>query len=135
MRKKNVARIISSLICFIACSLPLIGQEKTISSEDLRRELVSDNPPLLLDVRNPEEFAPEHLPFAVNFPLDKIDAPSAAIKISNLNTPIVVYCKSGKRSAKAVALLRLLGYSHVSDFGGIGNWEYGTVGEMDHEEN
>lgn len=80
---------------------------------------------LILDVREPAEFAAGHLPGAVNIPRGvlefKIDShPDFQGK---LQAPIVVYCQSGGRSALATQALNQLGYAQaVSMAGGFKAW-------------
>ncbi|MGY6276844.1 rhodanese-like domain-containing protein [Methylomonas sp. MgM2] len=80
---------------------------------------------LILDVREPAEFAAGHLPGAVNIPRGvlefKIDAhPDFQGK---KQAPIVVYCQTGGRSALAAQVLNQLGYEHaVSMAGGFKAW-------------
>ncbi|MFC5077436.1 Thiosulfate sulfurtransferase PspE precursor [Vibrio thalassae] len=71
---------------------------------------------LLVDVRTPAEFADGHLASAKNYPLSDIDKYFAHIDKS---TPIVVYCRSGNRSGKALDYLTSIGFSHVHNAGGF----------------
>ncbi len=77
---------------------------------------------LLLDVRTPEEFASGHLEGAVNVPVQALDA-----KWASLNVPadreVVVYCRSGGRSARARAILEGKGVKRVVDLGAMSNWK------------
>jgi len=70
----------------------------------------------LLDVRSPEEFATGHATGACNIPLAEL-----ATRLSELprERAVAVYCRSGRRSALAVELLRKSGFSDVSDLGGL----------------
>ncbi|QKG53822.1 HesA/MoeB/ThiF family protein [Hymenobacter sp. BRD67] len=82
-----------------------------LSASELRQQLAAAEPPLLLDVRGPLEFQRRHLPGAVLLPLPELAARAAEVP---RHRPVVVYCQSGVRSAKAVALLRgELGYDNV----------------------
>ena len=77
----------------------------------------------LVDVRTPEEFSEGHLENAINIDVtaDDFDA-----KVANLDKekPVMVYCKSGGRSAKASARLKELGFKTITDLeGGITNWK------------
>ncbi len=79
-----------------------------------------DEGALLLDVRTPEEFAAGHVEGAVNIPVQTL-----AERISEVGPrerPVVVYCRSGGRSAKATALLREAGYQQVLDLGPMSAW-------------
>ena len=72
---------------------------------------------ILLDVRTPQEYREGHIPESRNLPLQTID--KVASVVDNQDRPLFVYCYSGARSAQAAALLRRMGYSNVTDIGGI----------------
>ena len=72
---------------------------------------------VLLDVREPDEYADGHIPGSVNLPLSALD--TAEITVPRRDTPLFVYCLSGARSAQAAARLQKLGYRHVENIGGI----------------
>ena len=75
---------------------------------------------VLLDVRSRQEYAAGHIPGSRNLPLDQLDAAEDAIP--DLHTPIFVHCLSGGRSARALAILKEMGYHEVSNIGGIGSY-------------
>ena len=68
---------------------------------------------VLLDVRTPEEYAAGHIPGSVNHPLERMQTYDG-----DVSAPIFAYCRSGARSARAVALLKELDYDAVN-LGGI----------------
>ncbi len=75
---------------------------------------------ILVDVRTAEEFASGHIPTAVNIPYDTIlDKPPTRDKAAL----IIVYCRSGSRSAMAYRALIGAGYTNVVNFGAIGKWK------------
>jgi phage shock protein E len=74
----------------------------------------------LVDVRTTDEFADGHLDGAVNIPVQDLEARLA--EVGPKDKPVVVYCRSGGRSARAKRLLEGAGYTSVIDLGGIGNW-------------
>jgi rhodanese-related sulfurtransferase len=86
----------------------------------------------IVDVREPEEFADGHIPGAVNIPLGRLEIevhslPAAVEREGDTHSlrerPVVLYCLSGGRSARAAAALRRLGFSNpVSLAGGILAW-------------
>jgi phage shock protein E len=78
-----------------------------------------DAKPLLIDVRTVEEFDAGHIPGAVLLPYDEI---AAKFKEPDKGRPIVVYCRSGRRSAIAKSTLESMGYANVADFGAYTNW-------------
>ena len=71
----------------------------------------------IIDVRTSEEFNEEHYPNALNIPVDQIRRRLA--KFGEKNTPIVLYCASGSRSAFAARLLKSAGYTDVINAGGL----------------
>jgi rhodanese-related sulfurtransferase len=91
-----------------------------LGDKELAALIKAEGPRLLiLDVRTAEEYEAGHLPAAVLLPYDEIGATFAE---GDKGRPIVVYCRSGRRSAIAKATLEGMGYANVSDFGAVGNW-------------
>ena len=93
-------------------------------------QLIDNNEPahFLVDVRTPEEYAAGHIPTAINLPVTEIgDRPPTDDK----SALIVVYCRSGARSAKSKSILEGLGYTGVVDFGSISRWTGSLVSEDD----
>ena len=79
---------------------------------------------LLLDVREPEEYKAVHAPYAKLIPLGQLSARLPEIAAYK-DKPVVVMCRSGRRSAMAVAQLKEAGYTQVSNVkGGIQAWEH-----------
>jgi phage shock protein E len=74
---------------------------------------------VLLDVRSPGEFASGHIDGAVNVPLNRL-AHDIAGAVPDRATPLVLYCQSGGRSGMACQVLRQLGYTQLSNGGGVG---------------
>ena len=75
---------------------------------------------VLLDVRDADEFAAGHIPGAVNLPLSSIR--DAEDRFPDADTPLFVYCLSGARSSKAIAALGEMGYTKLTNLGGIRAW-------------
>lgn len=73
----------------------------------------------LLDVRSAGEFGIGHLPGAINIPVEQL--PHRAGEI-DADRPVVLYCRSGARSARAARTLIAHGLERVHDLGGIGRW-------------
>lgn len=91
----------------------------------LAHRLVEQEGALLLDVRSPEEFAEGHLPGAHNIPHTEIDTrlPEIATLVGpEKSRPIVVYCRSGRRSGIAKEALLTHGYRQITNLGGISDW-------------
>ena len=74
----------------------------------------------LLDVRTPQEYAEGHIPESRNIPLQNID--KAEEIVDNKDTPLFVHCLSGGRSRQATAVLKQMGYTNVTNIGGIADY-------------
>ncbi len=71
----------------------------------------------IIDVRTAEEFSEEHYPDALNIPVDQIR--QRLNEVGDKNSPIVLYCASGSRSAFATRMLKSAGYTDVVNAGGL----------------
>ena len=80
----------------------------------------------VVDVRRIDEFEQGHIPGAILVPNETI-LEEAAFKLPDQSAVILIYCRSGRRSAEAAEKLILLGYTNVYDFGGILDWPYETT--------
>ncbi len=79
---------------------------------ELKRKSDQENA-LLIDVRQPTEYASGHIPQAINIPLRTL--PENLDKIPQ-NRPVILYCTTGYRTGIGVMTLRLLGYTNISAF-------------------
>lgn len=97
---------------------------------DLSRALAAGNKPLLLDVREPSEFAMLHIPGSINVPRGILEqscewdydetVPELA---AGRECEIVVICRSGKRSVLAADVMQRVGFSNVASLKlGIRGW-------------
>ncbi|MVN76580.1 molybdopterin-synthase adenylyltransferase MoeB [Hymenobacter sp. HMF4947] len=101
---------------FDASCAPALPLATAISASDLQALLAAAEPPLLLDVRGRLEYQRRHLPGALLLPLPELAARAAEVPRTR---PVVVYCQSGVRSAKAVELLqRDFGFANLQTLSG-----------------
>lgn len=93
-----------------------------ISAEEAKKRMEAGGV-TIVDVRTPEEYADGYIPDAVNVPNEAIgtEMPEA---LPDKEAKLLVYCRSGRRSAEAAEKLAKIGYEHVADFGGIMDWPY-----------
>lgn len=132
--------LLAALICFGMAAIkfctarmkpnhPISAPKKEgmLTPEDAKQRMEANPSLVLLDVRTQPEFNAGHIPGAVCLPLDMISdgMPFPFGK----DAEIVVYCRSGRRSTEAAEKLHSLGFTHVSDLGGIVDWPYETVQE------
>ncbi len=94
-----------------------------ITVQEARRQLEEGRVPVrLVDVRDPDEFAFNHLPGAQLIPLPTITQDAAA-KLMDKDAVILVYCHHGMRSLQAVQRLRQMGYVNAQSIaGGVDRW-------------
>ena len=80
------------------------------------RELVKDHGAQLVDVRTPQEFAQGALPGSINIPLQVINATYQSL---DKTKPVILFCRSGARSAQAQSILKQEGFDSVHNLGSI----------------
>lgn len=76
---------------------------------------------VLLDVRTPSEYADGHVPGSKNVPLQNIS--SIIDVVNDKDTQLFVYCYSGSRSSAATKALKQIGYTNVTNIGGISSYK------------
>jgi len=81
------------------------------------KSLLDDPKVAIIDVRTPAEFKGGHIPKALNVPLSQISQVGAHIK--DKSRPVVLYCRSGSRSGRALKMLREMGYKKMINGGGV----------------
>ena len=95
---------------------------RTITPSEAKEIMDSEEGYILLDVRTEEEFLEGYIEGAILIPYDEID--SRGEELTNKTATILVYCRSGRRSAIAAQALVDMGFANVYDFGGIIDWPY-----------
>ena len=77
----------------------------------------------LLDVRTPQEYAGGHIDGAVNMDVLNATVFEEAIEKLDPSKPVMLYCRSGRRSQTAAAKLAALGFQEIYDLkGGYTSW-------------
>ncbi len=74
---------------------------------------------VVIDVRTPAEFAAGHVEGAINIPYEQIGEKIRAVPGASKDQPILLYCRSGRRSSIAKEALEKQGYRRVLDGGGM----------------
>lgn len=116
---------------------------KEIMPWDLSRSLAAGGKPILLDVREPAEFALLHIPGSVNVPRGVLEQscewdydetePSLA---AGRDQEIVVICRSGKRSVLAADMMQRMGFTNVVSLKtGVRGWADFEQSMVDDAEN
>ena len=113
-----IALVIGGLFMFMQNG----NANQTMKYEELQNKLNAQENFVLLDVRTQEEFDAGHIAGAILLPYDEINLKAATVLLDK-EKEIVLYCRSGRRSAIAKKALVDLGYKDVEDFGGINRWK------------
>ena len=71
----------------------------------------------MVDVRTPEEFLNEHIPGAINIPLEQVQ--QRINEFNELPKPIMAYSRSGNKSGMAISILKQNGIAEAINGGGI----------------
>jgi rhodanese-related sulfurtransferase len=93
-----------------SASPPLISPQAL-----LERQAKKDQSLFVLDVRTPQEYAAGHVPGAVNVPYDQVALHLAEIP---KDKDVVIYCRSGRRTGLAAAVLEANGYAKLKHLQG-----------------
>lgn len=91
----------------------------------LAHRLVEEEGAIVLDVRTPSEYAEGHVDNAVNIAHDQLQGRLGEVETlsqGDKSKPIVVYCRSGRRSGIAKKILLEAGYEKVTNLGGYRDW-------------
>lgn len=72
------------------------------------------NQPIIIDVREPFEYASDHVKNAINIPPSKM-MQGLPVELANANkdTEIILYCRSGSRSGASMQFLRYYGFTNL----------------------
>lgn len=97
---------------------------RQITAEEAKSMMEEQPDAVILDVREQDEYDAGHIPGAVLLPVGTINEETAASAISEKDTVVLVYCRSGNRSKTASQALADLGYTQIYEFGGIKDWPY-----------
>ena len=95
---------------------------REVSIDEVKKRLDRKEKFLLIDVREESEYAADHLPGAVHLGKGIIERDVEA-RVPDQDTPMVLYCGGGFRSALAADNLQIMGYTQVLSMdGGIRGW-------------
>lgn len=118
---KRIVILLSVVLVLCGCSnsSESLKDDKHISCVKMN-ELVINEHAILVDVRSEDEYLSGFLDDAINIPLDEL---ADSIENGDLSEDdvIVVYCRSGNRSAQAKKLLEEHGFDKVYDLGAMTN--------------
>ena len=122
--KRILALILVMLLVLTGCGGDTVENTYQLISQETAKEMMDTQKVVVLDVREEYEFDAGHIPGAVLLPVGTITEDTAAAVIDELDTVVLVYCRSGNRSKTASQALADIGYTNVYEFGGINTWPY-----------
>ncbi|QOY87895.1 MBL fold metallo-hydrolase [Paludibaculum fermentans] len=103
----------------------LVWPTERVSAPVVAEELAGNNPPLLLDVRNPREWAAKHIAGSLNVPLNHLQERLSEIP---RDCRIAVHCAGGYRSSIAASILHQNGITLLIEMaGGLAAWEAASL--------
>jgi rhodanese-related sulfurtransferase len=114
----RIALTLAALIIVGAGLYLMFGRGREIQGADARKLVAAGA--RLVDVRSPQEYAGGHLPGAVNVPMQELERRLA--EVGPVDHELIVYCRSGHRSARATELLRQHGFTKVHNLGPMTAW-------------
>ncbi|MCK9418413.1 MAG: rhodanese-like domain-containing protein [Nitrospirae bacterium] len=103
---------ITLVILALIISTPVVGCAKNITRDDLLRQMMTERPPLVVDVRSQGEYDRDHVPGALHIPFYSIGSGLKGLGYPK-EDPVVLYCEHGPRSGIAGISLYLSGYEKV----------------------
>jgi rhodanese-related sulfurtransferase len=130
MKTKHLVLIAAFAALALSTAAALPASEKSYDDPGQLAKLIREGKPahFLVDVRTAVEYEAGHIPTAVNIPVDIIGMRPPTEQKDAL---IIVYCRSGNRSATARKVLMDLGYTNLVDFGAVSRWEGSLVVGME----
>ena len=122
--KRIFVTVISMMLLLTGCGAAMVTNTYLQITQEKAKEMMDTQDVIILDVREQSEFDTGHIPDAVLLPVGSITKDTATAVIPNLDSVVLVYCRSGNRSKTAATTLVELGYTNVYEFGGINTWPY-----------
>jgi rhodanese-related sulfurtransferase len=119
-------RPFTAALTLLAALLPALALAAAtdISREELKSRLAKAEPTVIVDVRSPEEFAAGHVAGAINIPHDQVVTRAGELAAHKSDGNVVLYCRSGRRTALAVEALEARGYTGLKHLiGDMQGWE------------
>ncbi|GAA5482237.1 rhodanese-like domain-containing protein [Haloferula sargassicola] len=118
----KLATLLVSPFLLVACSVPANGPVVEKVSTSVAQQQVNEGAQLL-DVRTKAEWDEGHLEDAVRLDVKEPGFAEKTAAALDESKPVVVYCRSGHRSAQAASILAEEGFTTVYDMrGGITSW-------------
>jgi rhodanese-related sulfurtransferase len=131
-KKLNMTRVLSLILIAVSlmssCQHSLSSASKVsvngVVKKEVFKEIIGLGKVQLVDVRTPEEFLTGHIDKAKNINFNDPNFKQTIASSLNKNKPVAIYCRSGRRSASALIILKEMGFKDIYDLeGGFLNWQ------------
>ena len=122
---KKLIPILLSALMLTGCagqSNHKVNTYRQITMDEAVEIMAEERGYIILDVRRPDEYVAGHIPNAINVPNETIGTDEIP-ELPDKDQLILVYCRSGRRSKEASEKLVKLGYTNITEFGGILDWK------------
>lgn len=124
MKRTTIKSILASALLVFAASGAALAADATPHTVDVQQAAaMQSSGALLLDVRETDEYAQAHAPGSTLIPLSQLQQRLQELDRYK-NTPVVLICRSGRRSEQAQKILEKAGFSAtVNVEGGMNSWQ------------
>lgn len=122
---KKISILITIFFCAIMFNCKAQNDDivTKVTPEELEVLLKEQKEMKLIDVRTPEEFGAGHISRAENINFFSENFSKSLAELDK-EEPLVIYCKSGRRSGKSIAIFKELGFTKIYELeGGVLNWK------------
>ena len=104
----------------VALDVPAVSAHNIVSGAQAKGIFDGNDGVILLDVRNPDEYASGHIEGSALIPVSELE--TRLSELPDKDAVIIVYCRGGVRSAAAYEILASNGYTQIHDMQRVGNW-------------
>ena len=119
---KKLIFLLLAVMLLTACGQDIENDQEAvyvnITAGEAKEIMDSEEGYIILDVREQDEYDAGHISGAILIPYTQIEA-KANEMLPDKDQLILVYCRSGRRSKLAAEILVELGYTNITEFGGI----------------
>lgn len=123
MKRTTIKSILASALLVVAASGAALAAATPQTVDVKQAAAMHSSGALLLDVRETDEYAQAHAPGSTLIPLGQLQQRLQEID-RHKNTPVVLICRSGRRSEQAQKILEKAGFSAtVNVEGGMNSWQ------------
>jgi len=128
LKKKKWLFLFTGILLTVLCSAVCVQAQnnsagKTVSQKKFQRLITKKNT-VLLDVRTSEEYKAGHIPGSLQIDILNTEDFKKQVAVLDKTKTYLLYCRSGKRSKEALALMKEAGFIKLYDLqGGFSNWQ------------